>query len=171
MTDVRQEQHVAGAVRRGQRRAHPRQVGPFAGGLGHCLVDPLIETPRPVDHVVSRVGVDSELPLAEVQHEMRERRDGKPAGRRAGLSQAIGDDHSVAGFLEPDGHLTVRQVGGERPLIAAELDDQEMIVILWTAAGMRSRCDLDTDRRRQRGKRLVRRLRREEVRFFRLGRW
>ena len=39
MTDVRQEQHVAGAVRRGQRRAHPRQVGLFAGGLGHGLVD------------------------------------------------------------------------------------------------------------------------------------
>ena len=100
---------------------------------------------------------------------MRERRDGKPAGRRAGLSQAIGDDHSVAGFLEPDGHLTVGQVGGDRPLMAAELDDQEMIVIHRPAAAVRSRGDLDPDRRRQRGKRLVRQLRREEVGFFRLG--
>src|SRR5436190_7269991 len=65
MTDVRQEQHVAGAVRRGQRRAHPRQVALFAGGLGHYHVDFLIETPRPVDHVLVRVGVEPELPLAE----------------------------------------------------------------------------------------------------------
>jgi hypothetical protein len=70
---VSQEQRVVGDVGNREGRAHARQRGIVAGGLGHSIVDPAIEAETSPDHVIGSSRIDPDVPLGEMQRKMRKR--------------------------------------------------------------------------------------------------
>jgi len=84
MPDVRDEQIVARAVRGGQRRGHARQHHVRPALRDHGIVDPAVEPLRALLDLCGCPGIDPQVPLAEVDREVRERAERDTAGRPAG---------------------------------------------------------------------------------------
>ena len=126
---MRDKQLVAPAVGRRQRAAHSEERRMLLRGLGHLFADPAIEALGPLHDLPGRLLVDPDVPFAIAKHELRERRDRKPAGdlRTVG-AHAVGDDHAEGSLVEPVGHGAGRKARGDGLLIAPEPDDQEVVV-------------------------------------------
>ena len=103
VADMRKKQIPAGAKYCGERRLETRPAA-LPRLVHDRAIHMAIESLGSLHDLLGNPVVDSQIPLAEVEHQVHERGDGEPAGlfAGAGFAQAISDDHCITGTRRID---------------------------------------------------------------------
>ena len=84
------EKLVAGAVGRGQRRADARERRMLVRSFRDFVVDTLIKALAALRDFPGRALVDADVPPAEMEHQLRQRRQRQPAGDFRAIGTHVG---------------------------------------------------------------------------------